>query len=65
MEGNDVGRIVARELGVSERAARAALDTLETHGVLEQFVPTRRVPGRPRRWWVATELLALVNAWSR
>jgi Fic family protein len=58
------GEIVAGELGVSERAARAALDTLEAHGILEQFTPANRTPGRPRRWWVASELLALVNAWS-
>jgi Fic family protein len=59
------GEIVAHELGVSERAARAALDTLEAREVLEQFAPAHRALGRPRRWWVATELLALVNAWSR
>lgn len=59
------GEILARELGVSERAARTALDTLQAHGVLEQFVPAHRAPGRPRRRWVASELLALVNAWSR
>ena len=59
------GEIVARELGVSERAARAGLDTLQEHRVLEPFVPALRAPGRPRRWWVATELFDLVNAWSR
>jgi len=59
------GEIVARELGVSERAARTALDTLQAHDILEPFASTHREPGRPRRWWVASELLALVNAWSR
>jgi hypothetical protein len=59
------GEIVASELGVSERAARAALDTLEAHGILEPFTVARRAAGRPRRWWVASELLALVSAWSR
>lgn len=59
------GEIVASELGVSERAARTALDTLEAHGVLEPFTVARRVAGRPPRWWVASELLALVDAWSR
>jgi Fic family protein len=59
------GEIVARELDVSERAARTALDTLQAHEVLERFTPAHRGAGRPRRWWVASELLALVNAWSR
>jgi Fic family protein len=59
------GEIVAEELGVSERAARTALDTLQDHRILEPFAPAHREAGRPRRWWVATELLALVSAWSR
>jgi Fic family protein len=59
------GEIVAAELGVSERAARTALDTLQDHRILEPFAPAHRKAGRPRRWWVATELLALVSAWSR
>ncbi len=59
------GDIVASELGVSERAARAALDTLGAHGILEPFAPEQRRPGRPRHWWVASELLALVGTWSR
>jgi Fic family protein len=59
------GEIVASELGVSERAARAALDTLQDHGILEPFASSRRETGRPRRWWMAFELLALVGEWSR
>jgi Fic family protein len=59
------GEIVAGELGVSERTARGALDTLEEHGILEPFAAAHRATGRPRRWWVASELLALVGAWSR
>lgn len=59
------GEIVGSELGVSGRTARAALDTLQDHGILEPFTGAGRAPGRPRRWWVAPELLALVGAWSR
>ncbi len=59
------GEIVASELGVSERAARTALDTLQDHGILEPYAAARRETGRPRRWWVASELLTLVGAWSR
>jgi DNA-binding transcriptional ArsR family regulator len=59
------GEIVASELSVSERSARTALDTLQEHGILEPFAVARRESGRPRRWWVAAELLALVGAWSR
>ena len=58
------GDIVASELGVSENR-RAALDTLGAHGILEPFASAQRRPGRPRHWWVASELLALVGAWSR
>jgi Fic family protein len=59
------GEIVASELGVSERAARTALDTLQDRGILEPFTVARREVGRPRRWWVASELLALMGAWAR
>ncbi len=59
------GEIVASELDVSGRTARAALDTLQEHGILEPFTGAGRALGRPRRWWVAPELLALIGAWSR
>ncbi len=59
------GEIVAGELHVSERAARTALHTLQAHGILEPFARAQRETGRPRHWWVASELLALVGAWSR
>lgn len=54
----------AAELGVSERAARTALSTLAAHHILEPFSPTSRAIGRPRSWWVAAELLALVERWA-
>ncbi len=42
------GEIVARELGVSERTARAALDALQAHDVLEQFASAHRAPESAR-----------------
>jgi Fic family protein len=56
---------VADALGVSERAARSALDTLVNVGIVESFEPDVRRRGRPRQWYVATELVSLVGAWSR
>lgn len=55
---------VADEVGVSERAARHALEVLAAHGIVDPFLPAARPQGRPRRWWVATELVDLVTAWS-
>jgi Fic family protein len=52
---------VARELNVSERAARGALGTLHAQRILERFTPAGGTRGRPRRWWVAAELLSLVR----
>lgn len=57
--------VVAQELGVSSRAARNALEALHEHGILESLEPPSRPRGRPRGWWVAGELLSLLNAWSR
>ena len=56
--------IVAELLGVSEQSARVAISELANLGVLTEFTsqtmtPTR--PGRPRQWWVASELLALLG----
>ncbi|MGI8664410.1 MAG: Fic family protein [Acidimicrobiales bacterium] len=50
-------------VGVSEQAARVALVELADRGVLREVataVPTDR-PGRPRRWWVAGDLLDLLG----
>jgi len=47
--------------GVSEQAARAALDELAARGILRGATPADHArPGRPRRWWVAGELLELL-----
>lgn len=56
---------VATELGISDRAGRTALETLAARGVLQELGPSRRAAGRPRRWWVAGELVDAVSAWSR
>ncbi len=55
---------LARELGVSERSARGALNTMHQHGILERLTPTHQPRGRPRGWWAATELLKLVSGES-
>jgi Fic family protein len=55
---------LAADLGVSDRAGRAALETLAAAGVVSPYEPRTRGRGRPRRWWVATELLDLVSRWS-
>ena len=47
--------------GVSEQAARTALDELVARDILRQATaPAPARPGRPRRWWVAGELLDLI-----
>jgi Fic family protein len=51
----------ARVLGVSAPAARTALEALADRGVLrEAAIPGGGRTGRPRRWWVAGELLDLL-----
>jgi Fic family protein len=56
--------IVAGALDISERSGRTALSVLAEHGIVIPF-GRRSHPGRPRRWWVATELVDLVTSWSR
>jgi len=50
-------------VGASEQAARVALIELVDRGVLREVVTAVRTerPGRPRRWWVAGELLDLLS----
>jgi Fic family protein len=48
-------------LDVSRPTARAALEALAERGVLRPAeLPATGEPGRPRRWWVAGELLDLL-----
>jgi hypothetical protein len=55
--------LVANRLDVSERAARNALSALANRAILSPYekAPTRS--GRPRRYWVAGELLELISEW--
>lgn len=55
---------IAGRVAVSERAARAALVLLAERRILEPYEKARAGPGRPRRFWVASELIALVTNWS-
>ena len=53
-------RIITSELGVSQRAALTALENLAAAGILEEHSrPMGK--GRPRRLFVAPELLALID----
>lgn len=56
--------VVADRLEVSERSARSALDALAERGVVAPVEVRPTTAGRPRRWWVAPELLKLVTAWA-
>jgi Fic family protein len=55
--------IAAGLLGISEQAARSALSLLTERGILAagESAGTNRSPGRPTRWLVAKELLALLR----
>ncbi len=56
--------LVAQRVGVTERAARTALTTLADRGILEPYDKVATGAGRPRRFWVASELIAMVTNWS-
>jgi Fic family protein len=56
--------LVAVLVDVSERAARAALTVLANRGILEPFDRAPVAPGRPRRLWMAPDIIALVTNWS-
>lgn len=56
--------LVARRVAVSERAARAALATLAERAILEPYDKMTAGPGRPRRFWVASELVAMMTTWG-
>jgi Fic family protein len=57
--------LVAKLVGVSERAARTALATLAERRILETYDKATAGPGRPRRFWVASEVIAMVTTWGR
>lgn len=48
-------------LSVSEQASRLALEELARRGILSAAPSAPHGRGRPRRWWVADELLALLG----
>lgn len=56
--------LVAERAGVSERAGRAALATLAERGIVQPYTRSPGQPGRPRRWWVAGELIEIIARWS-
>jgi Fic family protein len=56
--------LVAERIVVSERAARAALATLAERVIVQSYEKTPAGPGRPRRFWVASELIAAATSWS-
>ena len=56
--------LVAVLVEVSERAARAALTMLADRGILEPFDRAPVGPGRPRRFWMAPDIIALITSWS-
>lgn len=58
--------LVAERLGISLVTARSSLHLLEQRGVVTPYgLPHAGRPGRPARWWVSAEVLALVDAWTR
>jgi hypothetical protein len=56
--------LVAEHFSVSERAARAALATLAERAILQAFDTAPAGPGRPRLYWVASELIDIVTNWG-
>jgi hypothetical protein len=56
--------LIADRVAVSERAARSALGLLAERGILDPFEKATAGPGRPRRSWVASELIAIAANWS-
>lgn len=55
--------LLAAELDVSERSARTALEVLASRGVVVEAEPGVRTRGRPGRWYVAREVVALIARW--
>ncbi len=57
--------LVANPVAASERAARAALVLLAERGILDPYEMAPAEPERPRRFWVATKLIAMATNWSQ
>jgi Fic family protein len=56
--------LVAERFAVSERAARAALATLAERDIVQPYDKAPAGPGRPRLYWVASELIDIVTNWG-
>lgn len=54
--------LVAERLGISERAARSALQLLAEVGILVPTDLARHGRGRPAQWWMATEVVELIRS---
>lgn len=53
---------VADELGITMAAARNGLIALSEMNIVEDLGSIAAGPGRPRRWWAATDLLDIVGS---
>lgn len=56
--------LVAVRLEVSDRAARSALRSLAEHKIVAPYEQRTQHRGRPRSFWVATELVDLIVQWA-
>jgi Fic family protein len=56
--------VIAAQLGVSERTARSAIHSLVEHEIVQPYEQRSRHRGRPRSFWVATELIDLIAQWA-
>jgi Fic family protein len=56
--------VAAAELGVSDRAARTALDALAARSIVAKLDLRTAAIGRPQQWWIATDLVDAVGRWS-
>lgn len=56
--------LVAGRFRITNEAARLVLHRFEQLGILSPLELRSGVPGRPMRWWVASELIGVVTRWS-
>jgi Fic family protein len=57
--------LAAATAGISATAARTALEALAARGIVEEQPAVAAGPGRPRRWWLARDLVDLVGGWAQ